>query len=75
MISWFQSQLTSLISFVIMLACILLALIGGIRFGGGNKVLSWAIGIGILIVLVIFTSPITESLDRTACGLNVDKCY
>lgn len=74
MISWIQSQLTSLISVVIMLACFIAAVIGGIKFGGGNKPLSWLIGFAILVLLVVLTQPITESLDRTACGLNVDKC-
>ena len=74
MIEWVQSQFTSLVSTIVTLIMFVTAFIVGIRFGGGNKILSWVIGIVALVTMVIIVGPVVESLDERSCALNADKC-
>jgi hypothetical protein len=74
MLEWVQSQFLSLLYIIVVIASFVGAVIAGVRFSGGNKVVGWIVGVLALVLLIILLKPLSDALSDKACELNYEKC-
>ena len=75
MLAWLQSQIVGLVWLIVIILSFGAAIFAGaVVSAAANKVVGWIAGVIVLILLVTVTQPLTDSLGRTACELNVNKC-